>query len=159
MRRALAVLRILAGAGMMAAGLTKLLDPAFLYGGILHTLGEYGRAYPFYQDWMLNRYVEWNQTLFAYAVGVGELLVGVCLLLGLLVSLASLGGIFLMINFALATSAGNPVALVLHLVSIGVFILLGRAAAGVTWGLDGLLVRRLNEALVLFPFRLSLPSE
>jgi uncharacterized membrane protein YphA (DoxX/SURF4 family) len=159
MRRVLAILRILAGAGMAAAGLTKLLDPAFLYGGLLHTLGEYGRAYPFYQDWMLNRYVEWNQTLFAYAVGIGELLVGLCLLLGLLVSLASLGGIFLMLNFTLAISSGNPVVLVVHLVFIGVFVLLGRGAAGLTWGLDGLLVRRINEALILFPFRLSLPEE
>lgn len=159
MRRALAVLRILAGAGITAAGLTKLLDPAFLYGGLLHTLGEYGRAYPFYQDWMLNRYVEWNQTLFAYAVGIGELLVGVCLLLGLLVSLASLGGIFLMINFTLAISAGNPVSLVVHLVFVSLFVVLGRAAAGLTWGLDALLVRRINEALILFPFRLSLPEE
>lgn len=159
MRRVLAVLRILAGAGMMAAGLAKLLDPAFLYGGLMHALGEYGRAYPFYQHWVLSRYVEWHQTLFAYAVGIGELVVGLCLLLGLLVSLASVGGIFLMLNFALAVSAGNPLSLAVHLACIAVFVLLGRAAAGLTWGLDGLLVRRLNEALVLFPFRISLPEE
>lgn len=159
MRRLLAILRMLVGAGMTAAGLSKLLDPAFLYGGMLHQLAEYGSPYPFYRDWVIHRYVEWNQTLFAYAVAIGELLVGLCLLLGLLVSLASLGGIFLMVNFTLAVSAGNPVALALHVAFIGVLVLLGRAGAGLTWGVDGWLVEHVNEAVVLFPFRLSLPEE
>jgi thiosulfate dehydrogenase (quinone) large subunit len=159
MRYAIVILRILAGAGMTAAGVMKLLDPGFLYGGLMHKLAEVGEPFGFYREMLLGRYVEFHQTTFAYAVAIGEVLVGLCLLAGLLVSLASLGGIFLMVNFALAVSAGNPVSLAAHLVFIGIFALLGRTAAGLTWGLDGWLAEHIKEAIILFPFRLSRPSE
>ncbi|MCL6481018.1 MAG: DoxX family membrane protein [Firmicutes bacterium] len=157
-RIGVAGLRILLGGWMFYAGLSKLLDPGFLYGGLLHRLSELGRYFEFYNHYVLNRYVSLHEELFAYAVSIGELLVGASLLSGALVSWGVLGGCFLMVNFALATGAGNPVTLLLHGVLIGVFLFLGVAGAGVWWGVDGCLTRHINESVVMFPFRRTLPD-
>lgn len=152
-RITVAGLRILLGGGMLYAGLAKLLDPGFLYGGLLLRLSELGRPFGFYDHYILSRYVSLNEELFAYAVSIGEILVGISLVFGALVSFGVLGGCFLMLNFALATGAGDPVKLLLHGVLMGVFIFLGVVGAGVWWGVDGWLTRYIHEAVVLFPFR------
>ncbi|MCL6567181.1 MAG: DoxX family membrane protein [Acidobacteriia bacterium] len=157
-RITVAGLRILLGGWMLYAGLAKLLDPGFLYGGLLHRLSELGRPFGFYDHYILSRYVNLHEELFAYAVSIGEILVGVSLVSGALVSLGVLGGCFLMLNFALATGAGDPATLLLHGVLTGVFIFLGVVGAGVWWGVDGWLTRYINEAVVLFPFRRTLPN-
>jgi uncharacterized membrane protein YphA (DoxX/SURF4 family) len=109
----LAMLRILAGGALLYSGVSKLLDDEFLYGGLLHQLTELGKAFPFYQS-LLIRFVELHQTAFAFAVAIGEILVGLSLLFGLLVSWGALGGVFLVVNFALATTAHNVPGMIAH---------------------------------------------
>ncbi len=151
------LLRVLTGSFLLFVGVSKLLDPGFLYGGLLHQLRAIGQPFDFYQNYVLSRYVELHQELFAYAAAIGEVLVGASLLAGALVSLGALGGCFLMLNFAFATTAGSLPGLLLHILFMGVFVFLAVAGAGVPWGVDGWLVRYINEAVVLFPFRRTLP--
>lgn len=153
----IACVRILAGLGFLAAGVLKLLDEAFLYGGLLHHLTDIGQPYSFYLP-IVNRFVELNQTLFAFATALGEILVGLSLLLGMFVSVGALGGIFLLLNFALATSSGQPTRLAWHVALALLLLLLGRMGAGLKWGVDAWLVRRLKDWLVLFPLRWKAPQ-
>ena len=153
----LAVVRMIAGAAFLVAGLLKLLDESLLYGGLMERLEQYGEAFPVYHR-LLERFVELHAEFFAYLVGIAEVLVGISLLSGALVSLSSLGGAFLVLNFGLATTYGNPLGIVMHVALIGVLLCLGCAGAGLTWGVDAWLTQHVNEAVVLFPLRRSLPS-
>lgn len=153
-----AVLRILVGLGFLLAGISKLLDDDLIFGGLMQHLENYGRAFPLYQRF-LTRFVEPNQEKFVYAVATVEILLGACLVTGTLVSLAAMAGAFLVMNYGLAISYGNIPAMAMHLLAIGVLFWLGRKGAGLTWGVDGWLVQRVNEAVVLFPLRTTLPEE
>jgi uncharacterized membrane protein YphA (DoxX/SURF4 family) len=155
--RALAVVRILIGGIFLWLGIRKLADPAFLFGGLMHTLAEYGTPYESYRRFFLQRFVDYNQEFFAYAVALGAILLGLSFLLGAMVSWASLGGAFLMLNFGLATSAGKPLLMALHALFALLFLALGRFGAGATWGVDGWLAQHIREGLVFFPLRLSWP--
>jgi len=156
--RAIAVVRILIGAAFLALGILLLTDPAFLYGGLLLRLSEHGQPYAFYNRYVLGPYVEHSQELFAYVVAASEILLGVSFVTGALVSLASLGGALLVLNFGLATAAGKPLVMAMHVLFAFAFLALGRYGAGLTWGVDGWLARRINEVIVLFPLRFSLPA-
>jgi thiosulfate dehydrogenase [quinone] large subunit len=151
-----AAFRILIGAGFLFAGIDKLRDPSFLYGGLLLTLEQYGKPYAFYQTF-LSRYVEFHQEFFAYVAAVAEILLGVSFLAGALVSLAGLCGAVMLLNFGFAISAGAPWQMASHAGMALVLLALARAGAGLRWGVDGWLARYLHPALVLFPFRRSLP--
>jgi uncharacterized membrane protein YphA (DoxX/SURF4 family) len=80
---------------------------------------------------------------FTYLVIAGELSIGICLVIGLLVRIASLFGAFYNFNilFSVAYAAGggtvnyNRVLILLHLIFVS-------ASAGRALGLDGLLKRR-----------------
>jgi len=157
MIKALAVLRILVGILFLYAGITKLLDEDLLYGGLLQRLESHGQAYPFYRSLLL-RYVEFRQTRIAFLVAGGETAVGVCLLSGLFTSIASLGGVFLLVNYALATGADSPARLGAHIAGVLLLLAMGRCGAGLHWGLDGVLIRRLQDWVVLFPLRLKAPA-
>ena len=156
--RVIAVVRILIGIGLLALGIMQLMNPSFLYGGLLLDLSERGRPYGLYQRYVVGRYVELHQEFFAYAVACGEILVGAGFLAGALVSLASLGGAFLLLNFGMAVSAGRPLVMALHVAGALVFLALGRFGAGLTWGVDGWLAQRINAVFILFPLRFSLPK-
>lgn len=157
--RIIAVLRILLGAGFILLGVLKLMDTTFLYGGLLHELDRHGAPFYFYRRFVLGRFVELHQELFAHAVAIGEILLGASFLTGTLVSAASVGGAFLMLNFGLATSAGDWPRLAAHILFALLFLWMGRRGAGLTWGVDGWLVERVHEGIVLFPLRLSLPEK
>jgi len=154
----MAIIRILIGVLFLAAGIVKLMNPTLLYGGLLLELSEQGQPYYFYDRYFLGRFVELHQEFFAHLVAIGEILVGLGFLTGALVSLAALGGAFLMVNIGLAVSSGKPLVMAVHVLSALVFLVLGRYGAGLTWGVDGWLARRINEVLVLFPLRFSLPG-
>jgi uncharacterized membrane protein YphA (DoxX/SURF4 family) len=156
--RAIALIRILIGVFFLTLGIIQLMDPAFLYGGLLLRASEYGQPYVFYRRYLLGRYVEPQQEFFAYLVAGGETLLGASFLTGALVSWGALGGAFLVLNFGMAVSAGQPLLMALHLALALVFLALGRFGAGLTWGVDGWLAQRINEVYVLFPLRLSLPK-
>ncbi len=152
------VLRILIGAGFVAVGLVKLLDPSFLYGGLTHKLSDFGNSFPWYHEFVLLR-VERNLDLFAYLVPSAEIAAGLSFIFGAFVSWSSCGAAFLLVNIGLAIGADNYLLLPLHLAMALLLIVLGRAGAGLTWGLDGWLVQRMPPALVLFPLRRRLPEE
>jgi len=154
-----AILRMIVGAGFIAAGVFKLLDAGFIYGGLLHTLGDFGPAFPFYKEYVLLRMVEPHLQFFAYAIPIAEIALGVSFLLGGLVSWAAAGGAFLLLNIGLGMGYGEYWVLPLHLAGALLLITLARAGAGLTWGLDAVLVKRLPESLVLFPFRRRIPKE
>ena len=83
-----------------------------------------------------------HASLFATLQVWGEVLVGLGLLLGLLVRLSALGGLFLALNFGLATqwmSFGQQGFHVLLVTSMLIFLGTG---AGRVWGLDARLRRR-----------------
>lgn len=157
MIKVLAVLRILVGVLFLYAGMTKLLDEELLYGGLLERLESYGQAYPFYKT-LLIRYVEFRQTRIAFLVAGGEIAVGACLLSGLFTSIASLGGFFLLVNYALATGANSPARLGAHIAGALLLLVMGRCCAGLQWGVDGILIRRFKDWVVLFPLRVRAPG-
>ena len=69
-----------------------------------------------------------------------------------------LGGMFLVANFALATTWGNVPMLLAHVTLLALLAGLGCCSAGLTWGCDGWLAQRLNPRILLFPWRRRLPS-
>ena len=154
----MAVVRLLIGGAFLWFGISKLMNPTLLYGGLMFELSNYGAPYAFYERFVLAR-VEIRQELFVYLVAAGEIMVGASFLTGALVSWAALGGAFMMLNFGMAISSGHPLTMVLHALFAAVFLAMGRMGAGLTWGLDGWLVNRVQDWVVLFPLRLSRPKQ
>jgi len=154
-----AILRMALGALFFTAGLVKLLDPGFIYGGLLHTLSDFGPAFPFYREYVLLRLVEPHLEIFAYAVPLSEIALGISFILGCLVSWAAAGGAFLLLNIGLAIGYGQYWVLPLHAAGALLLIAMGRATPGLTWGLDAVLVKRFPASLVLFPLRKHIPAE
>jgi thiosulfate dehydrogenase [quinone] large subunit len=73
--------------------------------------------------------------LFAVAVTVAEVLVGAALLVGFCTRLAAAGGVFLCVNFALASGAG-PLTAEQPIVFIVLLLTVWATAAGRSLGLD-----------------------
>ncbi len=83
-----------------------------------------------------------NSTVFAQLTAWGETVVGIGLTLGLLTGLASLVGLFLVLNYGLATQWMSPGQQGFHLVLFFLMLAFFFARAGRTWGLDGWLASR-----------------
>ncbi|MGW0731043.1 DoxX family protein [Streptomyces sp. NPDC002851] len=104
-RHSLLPLRIFLGVTFIYAGLDKLTDPSFLSATGADSIGEMMRgvrdtaAIPALVDLGLN-----NPVAFGYAIGIGELLVGLGTFFGLLTRLAAFGGALLSLNFWLTVS-------------------------------------------------------
>jgi thiosulfate dehydrogenase [quinone] large subunit len=149
-------LRFFVGREWLAAGEHKVRDDAWMEGGAALkgyweravAIPEQGRpaiTYGWYRDfiqYMLDHgWYDW----FAKAIAVGEVLVGVGLVVGALVGIAAFFGTLMNFNFMLAGSAStNPV-----LFGISVLIILGWKVAGY-WGLDRVLLPALGT-----PWRLG----
>jgi|SRR5438445_13694463 len=100
-----------------------------------------GTRYPFYIPFLTKVAIP-HAGVFAVLVTFGEIAVGTALLLGFAARLASLGGLFLCLNFLLAS--GTPLLSVEQPVVFALLLLTTYAtAAGRTLGLDYLLKRRL----------------
>lgn len=142
--------RFFVGREWLAAGEHKVRDDAWMSGGTaLQGYWERAVAVPeggrpaitygwfrTFLDYMLTN--EWY-TWFAKLVAVGEVLVGIGLIVGALVGITALFGTLLNFNFQLAgTASTNPV-----LFGLGVFLILGWKVAG-WWGLDRWLLPRLG---------------
>jgi uncharacterized membrane protein YphA (DoxX/SURF4 family) len=89
-----------------------------------------------------------HSTLFAFLESFGEVGVGLGLTLGLLTSFSSLVGLFMSINFFVATQWMSFGQQGFHFVLAGCMLgfLIGRA--GRAWGLDALIVKRWNNRWV-----------
>ncbi len=141
-------LRFFVGREWLSAGEHKVRDDAWMSGGTAlkgywtnaTAVPEQGRpaiTYSWFRDmldYMLRH--EWY-TWFAKIVAVGEVLIGVGLIVGALVGIAAFFGTVMNFNFQLAGSAStNPV-----LFGLGVFLVLGWKVAGY-WGLDRVLLKQ-----------------
>jgi NADH dehydrogenase len=97
--------------------------------------------YPWYKAF-LQRYVVPHSELFGYLVMVGEIAVGVCLLLGLFTRLSALVGLFMLSNYYLGPGTARGGAMLAQqqtfIIALAIFVLAG---PGRTLGLDGLLFR------------------
>jgi len=145
--------RFFVGRSWLEAGERKLRDDAWMKGGsALKGFWQGAVAIPeaparpkivaeysWFRDmlqYMLNH--EWY-TWFAKVIAVGEVLIGIGLLVGALVGIAAFFGTLMNFNFQLAgTASTNPV-----LFGLGVFLVLAWKVAG-WWGLDRWLLTRLG---------------
>ncbi|HUG94670.1 MAG TPA: hypothetical protein VMK30_00845, partial [Pleomorphomonadaceae bacterium] len=144
-------LRFFIGRQWLTSGEGKLRNDAWMDGGSAlegywtgaTTVPEGATAsritYSWYHDfikYMLdNQWYEW----FAPVIAIGEVLIGLGLILGALVGLAAFFGTVLNVNFLMAgTVSSNPV-----LFGLGVFVVLGWKVAGY-WGIDRYLLPTLG---------------
>jgi uncharacterized membrane protein YphA (DoxX/SURF4 family) len=141
-QRALAAIRIFAGAWFLYVVAAKL-DPAWVT-KFPRVLAAYAAATPFkpYAAF-LTEVVMPSAGLFASLVILGELAVGLALVLGLFTAPAALLGAVLVANFLLASAGSGTAAVGLNLAFIVVLVALAFGYAGTTWGLDARLVGKL----------------
>lgn len=106
-------------------------------------LAEYAGSDPpaWYKAFLLNTAIP-HHTLFAHLTAIGEIAVGIGLTLGFLTVLASLGGLWLVVNYFIATLGLGFNQEGFHVLLIACMVLFILARAGRTWGLDGWLLRR-----------------
>ena len=136
------VVRLYLGYEWVMAGYEKLINPAWfgnsagaaLNGFVQGALGKTGGLHPDVQSWyasFLQSTVMPNLVAWSNAITIGEILVGVGLIVGLFTATAAFFGFVMNINFLLAgTVSVNPIWLLLAL-----GIMLAHRVAG-HWGLD-----------------------
>lgn len=153
------IIRIYLGYEWLMAGWEKVLNPAWfggnagaaLNGFVQNALGKTVGAHPDVQMWyasflqnaVLPHLVGWSN-----AVTLGEIAIGIGLIVGLFTYAAAFFGFFMNLNFLLAgTVSVNPIWLVLAL-----GIMLAHRAAG-QWGLDRYAMPFLNRVCNSFRHR------
>lgn len=138
------IIRLYLGYEWLTAGWGKLTNPAgvwvgdkagtaitgFLNGALQKTDGDHPDVQGFYA-WFIENVALPNAVLFSYLVTIGEIAVGLALILGLFTGIAAFFGGFMSSNFLLAgTVSSNPVLFIL-----ATFIVLAWRTSGY-WGLD-----------------------
>jgi thiosulfate dehydrogenase (quinone) large subunit len=134
--------RVFLGYEWLMAGWGKLFSPVwtgdkagvavagFVQGALAKTGGEHPDVTGWYA-WFLQTVVLPNAAVWGYLVAVGEVLVGIALIVGIFTGIAAFFGSFMNVNYLLAgTVSSNPV-----LGLIGLFLILAWKTAG-WWGLD-----------------------
>jgi len=145
--KTIAGVRIAASLFFLLFGEYKLAGPGFAHGGFQGYLRDYiaSSAVSYYRP-VLSGLILPHAVFFGYFVGVIEMFVGVCLLLGLWVRLASAVGIFFLLNLTLAAwwdvGHGAPLwryfgARLDTLPLLLLLIIFYATDAGKVWGLDG----------------------
>ena len=140
--RLTALVRIATGVLFIAEGFGKAVGP-FVRGAFAKDAEEMARkAWPFWGSF-LRLIVVPHASLFAWVVALGELLLGIALLLGLLTRIAAPAGVILLLTILLGQSyvpgAGWVGWITAGLVTkFAILLLLSLAASGYgAWGLDG----------------------
>ncbi len=140
------VIRIYVGWEWLSAGWGKVTNPVWmgpsaggaLHGFLLGALGKTTGAHPDVSGWyaaFINSAVLPNTTVFSNVIAIGELLVGIALILGLFTGIAAFFGAFMNMNYLFAgTISVNPLLFLLQL-----FLILAWRVAGY-YGLDGYLL-------------------
>jgi thiosulfate dehydrogenase (quinone) large subunit len=151
------ILRLYVGYEWLTAGWGKLTNPAgvwvgdkagvaitgFLNGALKKTDGDHPDVSAVYA-WFISNIALPNATLFSYLVTLGEITVGIALILGLFTGLAAFFGGFMNSNFLLAgTVSSNPVLFIL-----ATFIVLAWRTSGF-WGLDRFVLPAIGIRAVL----------
>lgn len=155
----LAVLRIVVGAWFLKAVWTKLtvefawgvvpylaVSPRFI-GFQPKRVAEFANGNPV--DWykqFLEGTVLPHAWLFANLQAYGEAAVGIALLLGFCIGLTALIGLFLTLNYGLATQWMSFGQQGFHVLLITAMIIFLGARAGRVWGLDGLILRKVSPS-------------
>ncbi len=143
----LVVLRLYLGWSWLAAGWEKVRDPAYASGAAVTGFlqGALKTApYGWYKGLIQSVFLP-NAGLFAFMVTWGEVLVGLALLAGFLTALAAIAGIVMNLSFLGAGSVSTNTLYIL------IELLLIFSAAGLLWGVDGMLLRRGVRVAVLLP--------
>jgi uncharacterized membrane protein YphA (DoxX/SURF4 family) len=154
--RVLAVIRILIGLLFIWNGVSMLMDQDLLFGGLLRHLNSTGGPVRFYRDVILPL-IERHETSFVFLSAWANIVIGVFLVTGTLISLTSLAAAFFVVNYGLASSSYNRPRMLLFSLATLLLLMLGRMGAGLAWGVDAWLIRRFKDWLILFPFRLKAP--
>jgi thiosulfate dehydrogenase [quinone] large subunit len=145
-----AVIRILLGLSWLDAGLHKITDPGWMQTGesLLGfwtravAIPEQGRppiAYDWYRAFIQGLIDSGSYTWFAKLIAVGEVLVGVALIVGAFVGIAAFFGAFMNLNFIMAGSASTNGLLFIA----AVLLILAWKVAGY-YGADYFLLPRLG---------------
>jgi thiosulfate dehydrogenase [quinone] large subunit len=145
--KTIALVRMATAVFFILFGQYKLFGPGFSHGGFQEYLRGYvgGSAVSFYRP-VLAHLVLPHAVFLGYIVGTIEMFIGVSLLLGIWVRLASVLGALYMLNLTLATwwevGHGVPVwryfgAELDHLPLLLLFVIFFASDAGRVWGLDG----------------------
>jgi uncharacterized membrane protein YphA (DoxX/SURF4 family) len=145
--KTLAVVRIATSVFFLLFGEYKVAGPEFAHGGFQSYLQDYisNSAVSCYRPF-LSGVILPHAVFFGYAVGVVELLIGICLLIGLWVRPACILGVLFLINMLLATwwAPRHGVAFwryfgseLDHIPLLFLLIIFYAANAGRVWGLDG----------------------
>lgn len=131
------LVRLYVGYEWLMAGWSKVMNPAWLGGDaggaitgfVTGALTKTGGVHPDVAGWyatFLQNVVLPNATVWANAIALGEVFVGLGLLVGLCVGAAAFFGLFMNLNFLLAgTVSSNPILLTLAL-----GLILARRTAG-----------------------------
>jgi thiosulfate dehydrogenase [quinone] large subunit len=148
--RTRAIVRILTGAIFLAEGWGKLAG-GFVRGGFASDLPEIARgSVPFWRTF-LQHFVVPHATAAGWLISLGELAVGIGLLLGLWTRMACAGGALLML--AIGMSGIRPpgpaadwtdwvTAALTPKLAFLLFVLMFTVDAGRTWGLDGVIGKK-----------------
>ena len=163
--RWLAVLRIVVGLWFLKALFTKL-SLTLLWGFLpvptaserwIHTMpmlvARYAEGNPvgFFKDFLQHTVIPYSQ-LFAQLTAFGEVAVGLGLTFGFLTALASALGLWIVLNYGLATQWMTPNQRGFHVVLAACMIAFFASRAGRHWGVDGWLrTRRPNSRLARLP--------
>jgi uncharacterized membrane protein YphA (DoxX/SURF4 family) len=145
--KTIAGVRIAASVFFLLFGEYKLAGPGFAHGGFQGYLQNYiaGSAVSFYRP-ILSGLILPHAVFFGYLVGVIEMFVGICLLLGFWVRPACVVGIFFLLNLTVAAwwepGHGAPLwryfgARLDTLPLLLLLIVFFASDAGKVWGLDG----------------------
>jgi thiosulfate dehydrogenase (quinone) large subunit len=139
----IALLRIYVGYYMLQQGIRKFQRDFPRSDWIARQIGDLAIVdlYPWYKKFLVD-FVVPHQELFGYLVMAGEILVGGCLLLGLLTRFSACVGLFMLINYYLGTGMARGGAMMAQqqtfIVAMIIFLL---ANPGRALGLDGLISR------------------
>lgn len=140
----IAILRIYVGYYMLMQGVGKFQRDFARGDWIGRYIGDLATIdlLPWYKKFLLD-YVVPHRELFGYLVTFGEILVGACLLLGLLTRFSAGVGLFMMINYYLGPGmARGGAALAQQQMFIVAMIIFLLSNPGRALGLDGLLFGR-----------------
>jgi thiosulfate dehydrogenase [quinone] large subunit len=141
-QRALAIVRIFIGCFFLFSLVGKL-DPHFV-ADFHKVAGAMAKGNPlgFYAEFLRSTVVP-NYQAFAYMVLIGELVVGVSLVLGLFTAPMAYLGAFMCLNYLFATAGQGVAPVGLNLTFIVAQFALALGAAGTTWGVDRTMVDKM----------------
>ncbi|MCY4079743.1 MAG: DoxX family membrane protein [Caldilineaceae bacterium] len=146
-RQATAILRITLGVILIVTWFKNLQDGIYTADGIVglfnYLFNDNGGGPAFYRA-IINGTILQVPGLFAVFQLIGELLLGLGLLVGLFTPLAALGAALFFFNLFLAYLGGNDWIWTYVLLTVSALVV-ALAQSGRAWGLDSLLLRRLGE--------------